>query len=346
MKDGAPLDQEKLSGVDAAGIRYTYDRWPEIAAEAYGDGPDPLDLRGINHVVFAGMGGSGALGDLFGAVLSRMDMHVSIVKGYNLPKTADSETLVVCSSVSGNTAETLTVLDKAANAPCRVVAFSAGGLMQEYCSKRGIPHYHTAVHHSPRASFAAFLYAMMNVLGDGVNVSKGDIRDSIAELRRLRGTIGSDNLAGSNPALSLASWLEDIPMIYYPWGFKAAATRFKNSLQENAKTHAMMEDVLEASHNGMVAWEAPSPVQPVLLQGPDDNHKTKERWRIFEEYFGANSVQYRVVRASEGHIMTKLVSLVYLLDYCSIYMAALRGVDPTPVGSIDFIKERAGYGPP
>lgn len=346
MKDSTPLDQERLSEVDAAGIRLTYDRWPEIAAEAYGDGPDPLDLHGINHVVFAGMGGSGTLGDFFDAVLSGMDMHVSIVKGYNLPKTVDSETLVVCSSVSGNTAETLTVLDKAADRPCRIVAFSSGGLMQEYCRKRGIPHYHTAAHHSPRASFAAFLYAMMNVLGDGINVSKGDILDSITELRRLRRSIGSDNLTGSNAALGLASWLEDIPMIYYPWGFKAAATRFKNSLQENAKMHAMMEDVLEASHNGVMAWEVPSPVQPVLLQGPDDNNKTKERWRIFEEYFEANSVQYRVVRASEGHIMTKLVSLVYLLDYCAIYLAAIRGVDPTPVGSIDFIKERTGYGSP
>ena len=344
MKDGSPLDQERLSGVDTAGIHLTYDRWPDIAAEAYGDESDPLDLHGINHMVFAGMGGSGALGDLFGAVLSRMDMHVSIVKGYNLPKTVDSETLVVCSSVSGNTAETLTVLDKAAGTTCRRVAFSSGGLMQEYCRKRSIPHYHTAVHHSPRASFAAFLYAMMKVLGDGMNVSKSDIRSSIAELRRLRVAIGSDNLTGSNPALDLASWLEDIPMIYYPLGFKAAATRFKNSLQENAKAHAMMEDVLEASHNGIVAWEAPSPVQPVLLQGPDDNHKTKERWRIFEEYFEANAIRYRAVRALDGHIMTKLVNLVYLLDYCSIYLAVLRGVDPTPVGSIDFIKERARYG--
>ena len=344
MKSNAPLDQERLSSVDTADIHLTYDRWPEIAAEAYGDGSDPLDLHGINHVVFAGMGGSGALGDLFGAVLSKMDMHVSMVKGYNLPKTVDSETLVVCSSVSGNTAETLTVLDKAVGTTCRIVAFSSGGLMQEYCRKGGIPHYRTAVHHSPRASFAAFLYAMMNVLGDGMNVSRDDIRSSIAELRRLRVAIGSDNLTGSNPALDLASWLEDIPMIYYPWGFKAAATRFKNSLQENAKAHAMMEDVLEASHNGIVAWEAPSPVQPVLLQGPDDNHKTKERWRIFEEYFEANSIRYRAVRASEGHIMTKLVNLVYLLDYCSIYLAVLRGVDPTPVGSIDFIKERTKYG--
>ena len=343
--NGDMLDGDRLSKVDAAGMRLVYDRWPEIAAESYESVPGALDIPEINHIVFAGMGGSGAIGDFAGAILSSMDIHVSAVKGYNLPRTVDSDTLVVCSSVSGDTAETLTVLDKASRTSCKVAGFSSGGRMMEYCRKRSIPHYHAPMLHSPRASFVAFLYTMVSALGRIMNVSGNDVRDSIREMGLLRESIRSDNLTGENPSLDLASWLESIPVVYHPWGFKAAATRFKSSLQENAKTHAMIEDVLEASHNGIVAWEMPSPVQPILVQGPDDNYKTAERWRMFEQYFEANSIRYRAVRAVNGHIMTKLVNLVYMLDYCSIYLAAIRGVDPTPVGSIDFIKERSGYGP-
>ena len=131
--------------------------------------------------------------------------------------------------------------------------------------------------------------------------------------------------------------------MYYPWGFEAAATRFKNSLQENAKTHAVTEDVLEASHNGIVAWESDTPARPILIQGPDDNPRTKERWRVFEEYFDSRQIPYRVVRAVDGHILTKLVNLVYTLDYASLYLACVRGVDPTPVRSIEFVKERTRY---
>ena len=88
-----------------------YDSWPEIAIKAYNSNLIPADFKNVNHVVFAGMGGSGALGDIFSAILSKTSMHVTLVKGYILPKTVDSNTLVVITSVSGNTAETLAVLE-------------------------------------------------------------------------------------------------------------------------------------------------------------------------------------------------------------------------------------------
>ena len=326
---------------DPGGMRRTYDAWPEMAAGAYRDGPDALDMDGINHVVFAGMGGSGALGDLAAALMSGLDMHVSIVKGYNLPRTADADTLVVCSSVSGNTAETLTVLAKAAAASCRTVSFSSGGQMEAYCRRNSLPHHTVETRHSPRASFVSFLYTMISALDRVTKVPRTDVSESIRAMERTRDAVTAE---GPNPARDLAGWLSGMPVVYYPWGFKAAATRFKNSLQENAKTHAMTEDVLEASHNGIVAWESASPARPVLIQGPDDDPKTKERWRVFEEYFEARAIPYRTVRAVDGHILTKLVNLIYLLDYTTIYLAGMRGVDPTPVDSIGFVRERTAYG--
>ena len=82
--------------------------------------------------------------------------------------------------------------------------------------------------------------------------------------------IDSNNLSESNPALNLAKWLSNIPIIYYPHGLEPVATRFKSSLQENAKTHVITEDVIESCHNGIVSWERSSNIQPNLNQGEDD----------------------------------------------------------------------------
>ena len=81
------------------------------------------------------MGGSGALGDIFSAILSRTSIHVSVVKGYLLPKTVDKKTLVVITSVSGNTQETFSVLNEAKKMEGNIIAFSSGGLIKKFCSK-------------------------------------------------------------------------------------------------------------------------------------------------------------------------------------------------------------------
>jgi len=138
----------------------------------------------------------------------------------------------------------------------------------------------------------------------------------------------------------LALWIKEIPIIYYPWGLQAAAIRFKSSLQENVKIHVISEDVLEASHNGIVSWEKPSIIQPILIQGIDDNIKTKERWKIFEEFFKNKEIDYKKIVSNKGDIISKLVNLIYILDFTSIYLAVKNKTDPTPVKSIDYIKKR------
>ena len=149
------------------------------------------------------------------------------------------------------------------------------------------------------------------------------------------------NLTASNPSLDLADWVFNIPVIYYPWGLQAAAVRFKNSLQENAKMHAMIEDVIEACHNGIVAWEKNSDVRPILIRGHDDYIKTKERWDIIKEYFAQKEIEYKEIFSVNGSILTKLINLIYLLDYSTIYRAVLSGIDPTPVTPIDFVKNKS-----
>ena len=317
-----------------------YDKWPEIAKNAYNSNLIPVDFKNINHIVFAGMGGSGALGDIFLSILSKTNVHVTLVKGYLLPKTVDYNTIVVTTSVSGNTVETLTVLDSAKKIDCKIIAFSDGGKMQEYCLKNKIEYRKIPQHLSPRSSFTEFLYSMLKVLGPLLPINKQDILESLEQLEKLGEKISSKNLSDQNISLKLAEWIKGIPIIYYPWGLQAAAIRFKNSLQENSKIHAIAEDVLETSHNGIVSWEKPSNVQPILLEGEEDYIKTKERWKIMKEYFKENGIEYQEVFSIKGNILSKLINLIYLLDYCSIYHAILSEIDPSPIRSIDFIKNK------
>ena len=178
------------------------------------------------------------------------------------------------------------------------------------------------------------------MLDDIIPVKKQDIRESISLLMKTKKEISSTNMTNSNRALSLAKWISDFPIIYYPWGLHSAAIRFKNSLQENAKMHVFAEDIIESSHNGIVAWEKRSKIKPILIVGRDDYIKTKERWKIIKEFFELNKIQYNEIRSANGNILTKLVNLIYLLDYSSIYRAVLSKTDPTPVKPIEFIKSR------
>jgi glucose/mannose-6-phosphate isomerase len=329
-----------MNKIDTQGMYKIYDQWTQISKDAYNSDLDPVDFKNIDHIVFAGMGGSGAIGELFASILSKSNIHVSLVKGYLLPKTVDENTLVVTISVSGNTVESLTVLESAHKLDCNVIAFSSGGKIEEYCIKNQINYRKIKSIHSPRASFVQFTFSILKILSSIIPINKQQITQSIESLENLSQKISSNNLSETNPSLNLANFISGIPLVYYPYGLQSSATRFKSSIQENAKTHIIIEDVVEASHNGIVAWEQSSIVQPILLRGYDDYVKTKDRFEIFKEFFDKNSIKYKEITSVDGNILTKIVTLIYLLDYASLYRAILSGIDPSPVSPINFLKSR------
>jgi glucose/mannose-6-phosphate isomerase len=334
------MKKTDLERIDVNSMYKTYDNWPEMAKISYESSKDPIECKGIDNIVFCGMGGSGALSDLFASILSKTNIHVSIVKGYHLPVTANSKTLVIASSVSGNTLETLSVLNSALNKKCKTISFSSGGKLEDVCKKNNIPHRKIPMYNSPRASFPTYLYSMLKILSPIIPVKITDIKESFHLLDNFQKNISSNNIHEGNSALDLASWITNIPMIYYPWGLQTAATRFKNSLQENAKMHVMSEEIMEACHNGIVCWERSSKIKPILIRGDDDYVKTKERWEIFKEYFHEKNIEYKEILSIKGSILSKIICLIYFLDYTSIYRAILSGNNPTPVKSIEFIKSK------
>jgi len=334
------IDVNDLDIVDSKKMYKIYDQWPEISQNAFQTNLKPIDASNINNIIFAGMGGSGAIGDVFSSIFSKTNLHISVIKGYVLPNTIDKNSLVVITSVSGNTDEALSILKKSKKIGCKIVAFSSGGKIEEYSIKNKIEYRKIEQIHSPRASFTNYLYGILKVLKPVLPINEIDILDSIKQLKNTKKIISSENMNKQNIALELAYGIKGIPMIYYPFGLMAAAIRFKNSLQENAKQHAMTEDILEACHNGIISWEKSTSVQPMLIEGKDDYIKTKERWDIIKDYFEINEIKFNEIVSIEGNILSKLINLIYVLDYTSIYYSILRKTDPSPTKSIDFIKSK------
>ena len=254
----------------------TYEDWPNIAKTYFEKNFVKIKVSNINHIVFVGMGGSGALGDIFSSILSKTNMHINVVKGYNLPKTVNENTLVVTISISGNTSETNTVLETASKLNCKLIAFSSGGKMEKFCKDKNIEYRKIKKFHSPRASFPSFLFSILNILSPIIPISEKDVQDALDKMQEVKKLISIKNKSENNVAMSLAKWLSDVPLIYYPWGLECVAIRFKSSLQENSKTHVIIEDIVESCHNGVVAWEKKSTIKPIMIRGNDDHFRTLE----------------------------------------------------------------------
>ena len=319
-----------------------YDNWPDFARKSYEQEYSFPELSNIDHIIFAGMGGSGTIGDVIASILSKLKIHVSVIKGYLLPKTVDENTVIIITSISGNTDETVSLLKNALKTNAKLITLSSGGKIQEISEKNKLNFYKIAQNHSPRVSLLGFLYSTLKILDEIIPINKFEINESLNSLDNYRNKIYSQNLTKSNTSLDLAKSIVGIPVIYYPAGLKSAAIRFKNSLQENAKDFVIAEDVIEACHNGIVSWEIKQNMKPILIQGLDDHPKTKERWEILKEFFKEKNIEYYGIMTIDGSILSKLVCLIYQLDYASIYRAILKNVNPSPVEPIDYIKNRLG----
>ena len=334
------IDKQLLEKIDSFKMYKVYDKWPEIAKESYFSKLTQIEYETCDHIVFAGMGGSGAIGDIFAAILSKTSIHVTVSKGYHLPKTVTSDSVVVVTSISGNTIETISMLQNAIKLNAKIIVFSDGGKIEEICKNGKIPYRKIKQHHSPRGSFPSFLYGMLHVLKPIIGIEEEDIVESIERLENVSKKINSEEITDENPAIKLAKWINDTPVVYYPWGLESVGIRFKNSLQENSKIQAVIEDVIESCHNGIVTWDKQNKFQPILIRGQDDFEKTKERWEILKEYFNKQKINYKEIKSENGNILTKIICLIYLLDYASIYLAIKLETDPTPVNAIEYVKKK------
>jgi glucose/mannose-6-phosphate isomerase len=309
-----------------------YRSWPEYAEESF-NSSKKIDMK-FDSIVFSGMGGSGIIGDIL-SVITKIDVWGT--KGYFLPRNMTKKTVVICNSASGNTIETLTLLKTAYKTGCKIIVFSSGGKIEEYCKKNKITYKKYKMVNSPRSSLVFSLYTVLGSISKSIGLQKKEIIESIDNLKKTRDAIFSKE---DNPSSNLAKFMSGIPICYYSPKLLSVALRFKNDFQENCKKHAMIEEIAESCHNSINAWEQPSNVNPILLRKEDDDPLIKKQFDVVIEYYKSKGIQYMEVFAPKGNLLSAIINTAYHMGYATILRAIHDGIDPTDIPAIRFIKAR------
>ena len=198
------MEIKDIQRIDKDRMYEYYDKWPDFARQSYKkESSDPKfsdpEFSNIDHIVFGGMGGSGTIGDIISSILSKKDIHVSVIKGYLLPKTVDENTVIVLTSISGNTDETISLLNDALKTKAKIIVFSSGGKIQGISEKNNVSYYKIGKNHSPRVSLLGFLYSILKILKQILPIDESEITESLEKLEDYRKKISSLNLTDSNP---------------------------------------------------------------------------------------------------------------------------------------------------
>ncbi|MGB9776478.1 MAG: bifunctional phosphoglucose/phosphomannose isomerase [Anaerolineae bacterium] len=308
----------------------------------------PEEYRRVRNVVVLGMGGS-AIGGALAAALVADECPVSIlcVGGYDLPAYAGPETLVVGSSYSGNTEETLSAFAQALERNCRLVAIATGGHLAAIAEEREIPLLRFSPCLAPRAAIGYSLMLLLGILWRAglIRDPGDDLDEAIAVLEDWQQELRPETPAVRNPAKRLAGQLVGRLPVIYGAGFLApVARRWKGQFNENAKQWAVWEEMPELNHNAVVGYGIPEGIRErvyvVMLRSRQDHLRVQTRWQITKELLLQEGIAPDEIWARGESRLAQLLSLIHLGDYVSLYLAMLNGADPTPVWPIDYLKKR------
>lgn len=339
----------QVKSVDRSGQYLIYEGWPthfKKGLQVEVKAPKASDAKAI---IYAGMGGSAAAGGLLQDLL-RQDLTVPffVVKDYHLPAFADKDTFLLAVSCTGDTEEIVNVAHEGLKRGCRIATVSSGGILEEFSLKKGIHHTKIECLFLPRASFPYLFSAAVKVLTISglLRGVEGQLPESIEVVEKLSSQLRINTPLEKNLAKTMAVQLHNrLPVIYGSPLTRAVAIRFKNMLNENAKMHAIVDVLPELCHNEIVAWEGRGlPLRSVLLRLEREPPKVKKRFEIVKGLIEKGGHEVLEARPQgKGHL-SQLISLIYILDFTSLYMAILRGLDPSPTPSISEMKERLKQG--
>jgi glucose/mannose-6-phosphate isomerase len=342
-------DPAAIAAVDASGMIGAIGRLGSDLVDGFAAGgsvegvPDPAEVR---DVVVAGMGGSAVPGDVVrsshGADLL---VPVTVCRGYRLPRACGPSTLVVAVSVSGNTKETLACYEQASRAGCALVAVSRGGELAARAAADGIPHVVVPAEIPvPRAAIGFLSGAMLGILertGLLLGLSESVARTGRALDQRFV-LLDAEVPTGANEAKRLAAWMGGrTPVMWATEGAaEAAALRWKNQLNENAKVPAFHAVLPELGHNEVEGWGpgAGSSFALVVLRHPGEPPPVAARVGSVLAAIDGAGLESRQVMAEGRDALEWLFWLVQLGDLASVYLAAARGVDPTPTPVLNALK--------
>jgi glucose/mannose-6-phosphate isomerase len=317
-------------------------------------------------LVVAGMGGSGIAGDVLAAVAGlTCPVPVVVHRGPGLPGWVGAADVVAAVSCSGTTDETLSAADEAVRRGATLVGIGAAGSpLARRCEHARAPLAPVAMQVGPRATLWGLATPLL-VLGARLGLldlgpGDGALEAAAVRLEAVAEACRPDRESFVNPAKILALELSgSLPMV---WGSGqvggVAAARMACQLAENAKYPAVPGVLSEAHHNQVVTFDgafagasadddifrdrvddgAEVRLRLVLLR--DDDDVSSVRARISEDVAAQRSVPTTVLRAEGASAVERLASLVCLIDFATVYLAILQGIDPSPVPPIDDVKRR------
>jgi glucose/mannose-6-phosphate isomerase len=295
-------------------------------------------------VVFCGMGGSAIGADLaIAAIGDRASAPLVTVRGYEPPSWTGPGSLVVASSYSGTTEETLSCFRKAGEAGAARVAVTTGGELAEAARADGVPVIGVPSGFQPRSAVAYGLVPALVCaeLAGAAPPLAGEVEAAQSLLGALAEEWGPESGPGS-PAKALAGVIgQAIPVVYGAGATAPVARRWKTQINEMAKRSASWGEIPESDHNEICGF-AGAPFHTIFLSDPAGDARLQRRLELTAEVAAQDGLPVDLAEARGESPLERVLSLVLLGDLVSIYLAALGGVDPTPVEPIDRFKRALG----
>lgn len=316
----------------------------------------PFPLDAATEIAVCGVGGSGVAGDLvLGAYRERLRLPMSVVRDYYLPGWIGERTLVVLSSYSGDTEETLTLASQALERNCLCVAVTSGGKLGSFYAAEGVPVIALPPGLQPRAALLRLLVPVVVLLDrmQALPSLGSELEEARETLSAAVATLGPDVPESSNPAKQLARALQGgVPLF---WGAELTApvaARWRTQVNENAKLPAYSSVLPELDHNELVGFSGTPPelqklMRLVMLRDPRNHRQVQRRFDLTRELVESHVDRALSIEGEGRSALARMLDLVMLGDYTSLYLALLRGVDPGPVEMIERLKARlaeTGYG--
>lgn len=337
-------DWPELYKLDRSGMLGVMERFPEQCREALARGREvvfPRELSGFERIVVVGMGGSGITGDLLG--LAFPEMEVITVRNYVVPRFIGEETLLVGVSYSGNTEETLSAFLDGLKHTKKALGISSGGKLAEICQKQGIPWIEIPKGFQPRAALGHLLFTLLGAL-EGLGLRAEGMDEGLSILSRMAGELCPRSTP--NRAQGLARALQGkVPVIYGAAGTtRPIAFRWRTQINENAKQPAFSAELPELCHNEIVGYELAGGLLPqiirLFLRTSHDHPRVALRVEVLKEVLRRRRLSFLELHGEGETPLAQALSLLYLGDWVSVYLALLNEVDPTPVEPIAELKER------
>ncbi|MBC7260161.1 MAG: bifunctional phosphoglucose/phosphomannose isomerase [Chloroflexi bacterium] len=339
------LDPSGMGEAIAGLPRHCREAWEAVQGLAL-----PPDYALAENALIAGMGGSAIGGALLAGILAdECPVPLIVCRDYDLPAFVDDRTLVIASSYSGNTEETLSAAHQARQRGARIIALTSGGELARLAKEWGAPMYAIPFKGQPRAALG---YSLIPLLGIAQKLGwVGDKSAEVAEAAAVVEGWGAELAphvpAKRNAAKQLAARLHGrVPLTYGAEHLGPVATRWQGQFNENAKNFAGHAILPELCHNAVEGFGHPegvgAPLTVFILRSDRYHPRNALRCDIVGEVLDRNGIAWEAVRPRGQSRLAEVLSLVHFGDWVSYYLALLNGEDPTRIASIGHVKRRLG----